>query len=242
MPFAGAGDDLLPELVGFLQLLAGALSLGDVLDDALVVEQPPGRVAHRAGALADRDDLAAVALPLELHVVDLALALEFLEERAARLRVDVDLAHVDGHEALARREAQQVEQGGIGVEDLTRERGAVEPDGHALEEGPVASLGFADDAPAGRLLERRANRGDEAGEVVGVLQDVVVEARLHRGDRELLASGAGAEQDRKIGAPFADPAEKVERVDPARPVIGDDDIEVGCFDEVIEPAAGSAPG
>ena len=233
-PFAGAGDDLLAELVGFLELLAGALSLRDVLDHTLVVEQPPRRVSDRTGALADGDDLAAVALPLELHVVDLALALEFLEERAARLRVDVDLAHVDGHEALARREAQQVQQGGIGVEDLPRERGAIEPDGHALEERPVASLGFADDAPAGRLLERRANRGDEAGKVVGVLQDVVVEARLHRGNRELLATRAGAEQDREIGAPFADPAQKVERVDPARPVIGDDDVEVVCFDEAVE--------
>ncbi len=227
---AGAGDDLLPELVGLLQLLAGTFALGDVLDDALVVEEPPGRVAHGAGALPDRDDLAAVALPLQLHVVDLALALETLEERAPRLRVDVDLAQVDGHEAFARGKAEELEEGGIGVENLTRQRGAVEADRHALEQSSVARLGLARNPPAGRFVERRSNRGNEPGEVMRVLQDVVVEARLHRRDRELLASGAGAQEHRKIRTPLAHFAEEVERVDPAGAVVGEDDV-VGTFVE-----------
>ena len=79
-PFAGAVDDLLPELVGLLELLARALSLRDVLDDALVVEEAARRVAHGPRSLANGDDLPAVPLPLQLHVVDFAFALEPLEE------------------------------------------------------------------------------------------------------------------------------------------------------------------
>ena len=63
--------------------------------------------------------------------------------------------------------------------------------------------------------------------MVGVLEDVVVEAGLHRGDGELLASSAGAEDHRHVGM-RARPhlAEDVEGVDPAGPVVGDHDVEV----------------
>ena len=190
--FSGAGDDLLAELVGLLELLAGAAALRDVLHDAFVVKQAPGGVTHRPGALAHRDDLAAVALPRELQVVDLALPLEALEKAPARLRIDVDVAQVRGHQAFARGEAEQADQRGVGVENLTRERRPVEADGNALEERAIARLRLVRDAAAHRFLEGGADRGGQAGKVVGMLQDVVVEARLHGRHGELFAAGAGA--------------------------------------------------
>jgi hypothetical protein len=61
--------------------------------------------------------------------------------------------------------------------------------------------------------------------VVRVLEDVVVEAGLHGRDRQLLAARSGAEEDGKVLVFPADVAEKVEGVDPARPVVREDDIE-----------------
>ena len=246
---AGAVDDLLPELVGFLQLLARALPLGDVLDDAFVVEKSSRGVADGAGPFADRDDLPAVALPLQLHVVDFARALEPVQELTAGLGVDVDVAHVHGHEALARRKAEKLQERRVGVQHLSRKRGAVEADGNAFEEGPVARFGLARDPPPRRLFESRADRRDQAREVMRMLEDVIVEARLHRRDRELFAPRARAEEHRHVEGLLADPAEQVERVDPTRTVIRDDDVEGRRVDQLLdargifdldEPAAGES--
>ena len=150
------------------------------------------------------------------------------------LRLDVEAAEVAGHQGLARGIAEHPHERRIGVEDLTRGRRPVQADGHALEELLVARLGFAADSPPRGVVERGANGRDETGEVVGVLQDVVVEARLHGGDRELLAAPAGAQQHGKVGIEGAHSPEDVEGVDPARPVIRDHDVEVAARENGIE--------
>ncbi len=181
--------------------------------------------------------------------MDFALALEPLQELPAHLGVHVDLAHVHGHEALAGGEAEQLQQRRVRVEHLPRERGAVEADGHALEERAIARLGLPRDPPPRRLFEGGADGRHEPWKVMRVLQDVVVEARLHRRDGELLAAGAGAEKDRQVQAPLTNVTEKVKRVDPARPMIGDDDVEGSRLEqggealgilELDDPTAGEA--
>ena len=85
--------------------------------------------------------------------------------------------------------------------------------------------------------------------MVRMLQDVVVEARLHRRDGELLAARARAEKDRQVEALLPDAAEEVERVDPARPMVGHDDVEEAGLEqgpealgilELDDPTAGKA--
>ena len=66
---------------------------------------------------------------------------------------------------------------------------------------------------------------DQAREMMRVLQDVIVEARFHRRDRELLAARSSAQQDGQVRILFADAAEQQESVDPARTVIREDDVE-----------------
>ena len=115
----------------------------------------------------------------------------------------------------------------VGVEDLAGRRRSVEAHGHALEERAVAGLGLALDAAARGVRERRADRRDEAREVVGMLEDVVAEARLHGRDGELLAARGRAEDDGQVRVALADAAEDQESVDPARAVVRDDDVDVG---------------
>ena len=136
----------------------------------------------------------------------------------------MDVAEVDGHEALARGKAEETDQRRVRVQDLTRERGAEEAHGHALEERAVTRLGLARDAPPRGLLERGADRRDEARKVVRVLEDVVVEPRLHGRDGQLLAARARAEEDRQVGVALPHRREELEGVDPSGPVVGDDDV------------------
>ena len=231
---ARPGDDLFAELVGFLELRARAPALGDVLDQALVAEQAAPRIADGADVLAHPDELAAVALPADLEVLDLALLVEQAAHPVVRLVVDVEAAEVGGHQDLARRVSEHAQQRRVRVEDLAGRRRAVEADRHALEECAIAGLGFALDPAARRVGQRRADRRDEPREVVGVLEHVVVEARLHRRDGELLAARGRAEDDRKVLVALAHLSENVEGVDPARAVVDEDDVEIGALERGLQ--------
>src|SRR4029077_15332399 len=120
---------------------------------------------------ANGDDLSSVALPPQLEVVDLALALQLLEERAPHRGIGVDVADVDGHQALPRGIAEQLDQRGVGVEDLARQGAAIETYGDAFEKRAVAALGLPRRAAPRGLLQSRSHRGGKAGEVVRMLED-----------------------------------------------------------------------
>ena len=78
------------------------------------------------------------------------------------------------------------------------------------------------------------DRGHQPRKVVGVLEDVVVEAGLHRRDGQLLAPGSRAEKNGKVLVSRADVGEKVEGVDPARPVVREHDVEGALGDALRE--------
>jgi hypothetical protein len=95
-------------------LLLGALALGDVGDGALVADDPPGGIAHRAAVLQHHHGRPVAPAQHELGVADLPLALDLLGEAGPVLAIPVERRHVAQRvELLGTVVAEDADEGGI---------------------------------------------------------------------------------------------------------------------------------
>ena len=78
------------------------------------------------------------------------------------------------------------------------------------------------------------DRGRQAHEVLGRLDDVIVEADLHRLHRELLAAGRREHDHRRVRIAILDPTQHLQPIRPAKLVVGDDDVEAPALEGAVE--------
>ncbi len=137
------GDDAVEDLdllgAGPLGLL-GQLALADVLHRAFI-EDLPLVVAYQLGVLADMEEGTVFFRPDRFQPLDLAVALQALDEIGARVfgmaGVFFQVADRQLGEGII---TQHGDQGGVGVDDAAVGGGAIDADGHVLEELAIALL------------------------------------------------------------------------------------------------------
>ena len=198
--------------LGDLQRLLRPLSLGQVLDQAFVVGDPPVGVPYRHRADPGPQRRAVVAEPLPFVVPNPAVALQALQECRLLGGIAIGLKGPAREELLAARIAEHSHEGQIAVEKGVVGGGAEEADGHAVVETPVAALRLLRRLAMPRGLEGAAHGGQEPGHLSRLLEHVVVETGLHRFHGHLLAARPRVHDHGHVGPHGLDLAEQGQAV------------------------------
>ena len=216
----GIGEGL-ERPVGLLELLialGGAAHLGHVFHEHISGVMTIHAHAKQGNVHTHRFAIAGLELDFALRRV--VAVLELLQ-----LPADRPEERIAGTFGLPLETIDQRLAGPIGVEHFALHGRSQHAYVQPVEEGVQSCFGAQSAQPDLGTIETGSHRHGETHIVLGTLDDVIVETRLHRLDGNLLCAGRGEHDHRTVRASLLDRANDVHTVRPLQIEVGDDDVE-----------------